>query len=303
MSIALIPIITSAGIAAVFNATNNGVEAMITEIALGDSGWSPDNTAGTLQNEMRRLAISGERISDNQIHLSAIEDGITEYWVREVGFYLADGTLLAIWSDPVNALSFKSSDVDLLLSFDLVLDTLPASSVNIDGTAGFNLPAATAQKRGLIHLADIPEAKAGADQVKAMTPATTKSAIDDRIATQGHVNAGASATHFVTPSKMRFGFLANFAGPSGGYIVFPAWLGGLIIQFGKNSTTGFQTFSFPITYPNYVGSLVASPIQATGQGEACNATIIDNSQFQLISWEVNGLTNIQNIIYWISIGF
>ncbi|WP_241086848.1 phage tail-collar fiber domain-containing protein [Candidatus Vondammii sp. HM_W22] len=97
MSTTLNPVITSAGLNAVFNAQNNRLYATISEIALGDSAWITDNTATALQNEKRRISVSGERVNDSQINLTGVEDGTSlEYWVREVDFYLADGTLLAI---------------------------------------------------------------------------------------------------------------------------------------------------------------------------------------------------------------
>lgn len=177
MSTPLIPVVTQAGLNAAFNADNNGIELVITEIALGDGAWSPDDTATDLQNEINRLPVSGEKVGDRQLHITAVENGTTEYWVNEIGFYLDDGTLLCIWSAPDNALAYKSAVVDLLLALDLVLETLPANSVTIDGTAGFNLPAASETKRGIIQLATPPEAVQGVDLVKGMTPYTTKAAI------------------------------------------------------------------------------------------------------------------------------
>ena len=172
MSATLTPVITSAGLNAVFNAQNNGLDATITEIALGDSAWTPDNTATALQNEKRRITVSGERIKGSQIHLTGVEDGTSlEYWVREVGFYLADGTLLAIWSNANQALAYKSAGVDLLLAFDLVLSALPANSVTVDGSAGFNLPPATGSKRGLIRIATQAEITAGTATDVAINPA------------------------------------------------------------------------------------------------------------------------------------
>ena len=85
---ALTPIITDAGLAAIFNAQNNGLDASITEIALGDSGWTPDATATALQNERSRIAVGGERVNPKQIHITGAEDSdALEYWVREVGIY------------------------------------------------------------------------------------------------------------------------------------------------------------------------------------------------------------------------
>ncbi|MEW7980281.1 MAG: phage tail protein [Candidatus Sedimenticola endophacoides] len=163
MSNTLIPVITQVGLQAVFNASNSGLQAEITEIALGDQGWQPDSAATGLRNERRRIQISnGERIAPTQIHITAVEDGTQlEYWVREVGFYLADGSLLAIWSHETQALAYKAAGVDLLLAFDMALAALPAESVTVVGTGGVSLPPATTVKLGVMRFATTTEAKAG----------------------------------------------------------------------------------------------------------------------------------------------
>lgn len=135
---ALIPVITTKGLAAVFSETNTGLAAEITHIALGDNGRNPSKNEIGLTNERMRIAVAdGSRIDDHQIHLTGLADGDTEFWVREIGFILADGTMLAVWSD-TQPLAYKSAQVPLLLAFDLALSALPAQSVSVVGT-GANL--------------------------------------------------------------------------------------------------------------------------------------------------------------------
>lgn len=137
---ALEPLITDAGLAAVFNAQNDGVKATIAEIALGSSGYEPESSQTALQSEEIRHSIAGgSAVSDHQIHLTAVADGSDEFWVREVGFILEDGTLLAVWSHPDTPLAFKSARVDLLLAFDLLLKALPADSVTVEVTGDLSL--------------------------------------------------------------------------------------------------------------------------------------------------------------------
>lgn len=134
----LLPVITDAGLKRVFSDSNTGIAAQITHIALGDSGRSPSKNEISLANERMRIPISdGERITDHQIHVTALADGDTEFWVKEVGFILSDGTMLAVWSD-TQPLAYKSAQVPLLLAFDLALEALPAQSVTVEGT-GANL--------------------------------------------------------------------------------------------------------------------------------------------------------------------
>lgn len=195
MSNTLIPVITQVGLQAVFNASNSGLQAEITEIALGDQGWQPDNAATGLRNERRRIQISnGERIAPTQIHITAVEDGTQlEYWVREVGFYLADGSLLAIWSHETQALAYKAAGVDLLLAFDMALAALPAESVTVVGTGGVSLPPATTVKLGVMRFATTTEAKAGTIHDKAVTPKGMRTHGDARYSKLSHKHDAAYA--------------------------------------------------------------------------------------------------------------
>lgn len=137
---ALVPVITNRGLKAVFNAEADGFAARITHMTLGDSGRRPPSKGEvSLVNERRRIPIAdGKRINDHQIHVTGLVDSDgPEFWVREIGFILEDGTMLAVWSD-TNPLAYVSNNVPLLLAFDLKLEALPAQSVTVVGT-GANL--------------------------------------------------------------------------------------------------------------------------------------------------------------------
>lgn len=141
MSTGLQPVITKAGLAAILWATKTGLAAEIGYIALGSVAYTPTADQKTLRNEVARFPISsGEKLSSTLLHLTAVADGITGYWVREIGIFLKDGTLLAVWSHLTEALAYKAPNIDLLLAYDLSLAALPADSVTITGTAaGLNL--------------------------------------------------------------------------------------------------------------------------------------------------------------------
>lgn len=141
MSTPLQPVITKVGLAAILRADNTGIAAQITHIALGTSGYTPSNDQKSLVNQVAKFPISGgERLSSTLLHLTALADGAAAYWVREVGFLLSDGTLLAVWSHASEALTYKSANTDLLLAYDLSLAALPANSVTIvSGEAGLSL--------------------------------------------------------------------------------------------------------------------------------------------------------------------
>jgi len=167
------PIMTTAGINVMSGALLTGNTVLLSHIALGDVGWSPDASALELQNERRRITVAqGEHLGNGQIHLSAVESGSEDYWVKEVGFFLEDGTLLAVWSDESHALAYKSQAADLLLGFDLTMLSTYADAIVISGEGGLHLPAATVMKRGTIQLATSEEVNTGASNTKGITPET-----------------------------------------------------------------------------------------------------------------------------------
>lgn len=137
MSTPLQPVITKAGLAAIWRADNTGVAAEITHMVLGTAGYTPRTDQKSLQAQVAKYPIAGgERLSSTQIHMTAVADDERAFWVREIGFLLSDGTLLAVWSHPTEALTYKPADADLLLAYDVSLAALPADSVIINSTPG-----------------------------------------------------------------------------------------------------------------------------------------------------------------------
>lgn len=90
------------------------------------------------------------------------------------------------------------------------------------------------------------------------------------IANLEQLDAGADETSIVTPRTLRWGFSLSLA--DNGYIAFPRWMGGLIIQWGNAyiATNGSQ-FLFPIGFPNRCFVLdVGSGEDTMGQAEVMN---------------------------------
>lgn len=97
-----------------------------------------------------------------------------------------------------------------------------------------------------------------------------------KVATQYQVDVGDDDGVAVTPKKMRFGFAALLN--TVGYIAFPTWLGGFIIQWGSISVpiNSTATATLPVTFPN-------GPLQAVCSYDNTSGTIYPTSAISLAS--------------------
>ncbi|MFL6610190.1 MAG: phage tail protein [Pseudomonas sp.] len=98
-----------------------------------------------------------------------------------------------------------------------------------------------------------------------------------KIATQALTDAGVDDTTIVTPKKLRAGFSALFA--TNGYVAFPSWLGGFIIQWGQvtqNVTT--VSVTYPIEFPTSIYGVLTNVTEA-----AANYAFV-----QAVGWTATG---------------
>lgn len=143
MSEPLIPVLTNVGLAAIANAQGTGLAAVIDRIAIGRGvidglgvyrGYIPPKTATALRGEMARIPIlQGQRRDPSGFSILGVlpKESAGTYPVNEVGFFLENGTLLAVWSIPDYPLAYKTTLADLELGFDLLLEAIPTSALNI----------------------------------------------------------------------------------------------------------------------------------------------------------------------------
>lgn len=120
---------------------------------------------------------------------------------------------------------------------------------------------ATEATKGIAAAATQAEVDAGTDDSKFVTALKLMNWVKQagesvlgmlKVATQAQTNAGAADDVAVTPKKLRAGFAASFA--TAGYLAFPTWMGGLIIQWGSIFVTANSTAtgSLPIAFPTAV---------------------------------------------------
>jgi microcystin-dependent protein len=76
-----------------------------------------------------------------------------------------------------------------------------------------------------------------------------------KVATDAQMLDGANDVVVATPKKLRKGFAISLT--ANGYITFPSWLGGLIVQWGTGLYVADTPVTFPIAFPNACLSLVA----------------------------------------------
>ncbi|KAB0565774.1 hypothetical protein C9383_01680 [Pseudomonas palleroniana] len=123
---------TSKGLDEVLQAKNQGLKGEITHIGAGTGRYNPDGSEVALRDERQRVAIVDyEDLGDRQLRMAALFDGEAEYEIGEFGFYLASGTLLAVYSVAGKLLTYKAAAARVLQKFTLDISPLPADSVTI----------------------------------------------------------------------------------------------------------------------------------------------------------------------------
>lgn len=172
---ALVLSLTDAGLAAV-QAASGTDPVTIAEVGLTATPFTVAPTLTGLPGEFKRVgAISGIAAAPNVTHMTAYDTSADAWNATGLGLFLADGTLFAAYSSGSTVIS-KASPAFALISFDIAFDADLAASIAF-GDPLFTNPPATEEMRGLIELATLAEAQAGADTQRALTPATAANAL------------------------------------------------------------------------------------------------------------------------------
>ena len=106
---------TSAGLGEVLQAKNQGLKGEITHIGAGTARYDPDGSETALRDERQRAAIVDyDDLGNGQLRMAALFDGADEYEIGEFGFFLASGTLLAVYSVAGKLLTYKAAAARVL---------------------------------------------------------------------------------------------------------------------------------------------------------------------------------------------
>jgi len=113
------------------------------------------------------------------------------------------------------------------------------------------------------------------------TQATEALAGGARVASQTQVDGGTDDAAFVTSKKMRWGFTISLT--TNGYIAFPSWLKGFVLQWGvtPGSTSQTDFRSFPIAFPNGCLGGFGGYVDFLSYGGGCVFIPINTAQFVL----------------------
>ena len=125
------------------------------------------------------------------------------------------------------------------------------------------------------------------------------------ICTNAELLAGASDAVVATPLKLRLGFAASLA--TNGYISFPTWLGGLIIQWGYNSNIVDVEvlITFPIAFPTACYNVQCTGDETNASGaEIITTKSVTTSGFTWVGaiGSASGVSPEAEKGYWLAIG-
>lgn len=124
---------TDAGLNKILSADTAGLKLSITHIALGDGAYTPTRARTALQHEVVRVPIASSKLNAtaHQLDISAAAQGSEAFWVREIGFFDASGTLVFVWSHPTQALGYKSAPSRFLLGLSMIVTEVPLGALQI----------------------------------------------------------------------------------------------------------------------------------------------------------------------------
>lgn len=305
-------ILTNAGAAKLANAIALGVPLKLTQMAVGDGNGqsvTPDPAMTAIPGEKRRAAINtlfADPLAASQLVAEQIiPEDVGGWWIRCVGLYDDSNTLIAIANvpDTYKPLLTSGAGRTQIIRMVLIVSDTSAVELKIDPAVVLatrkyvddvmkahkesrDHPDASETAKGFTRYATQAEVNetTAANRVDAVVTVKTlwgwvKQASETvlgmmKVATQQQTDTGAADDVAVTPKKLFKGVSISLG--VNGYIAFPSWLKGLIIQWGYNSAgaAGAHTMPFPITFPSACHSLYGI---AQGGGPSNGNVLVNKS--------------------------
>ncbi|OPG73068.1 hypothetical protein B1219_08255 [Pseudomonas ogarae] len=159
--------------------------------------------------------------------------------------------------------------------------------------------------------ATLVEAQAGTNDTKIMTPLRVFQALTKfigqatesvfgwaKVATQAQVDGGIGDEAFVTPSKLRLGFQGVLA--QNGYIVFPSWMLGLMVQWGRYPGGAHAVnVSFPIAFTTQTFVVITG---ANDDNDSVSANSYSLTNFNATQLDGATSTNVSTPFFWLAFG-
>lgn len=144
--VALKPVWTSAGLAAVAAAHGQGLALKVTHLAVGDAGQAIRDENGLALDSARALtALTNEKVrvtldaaaplnNYSTMMKGSVPADADEFWIKEIGFIDENGTLVAYWSDASSNLGWRGAVVPWEFQLSLSWKDLPANAIVVEFT-------------------------------------------------------------------------------------------------------------------------------------------------------------------------
>jgi hypothetical protein len=173
---AYIPTLTQAGLAAIVNVQAGTIGPVeISEIGLTDAQFTVASTLEALPGEIKRLPVSGDTLGDDVIHVQALDTSSDVYGYTGFALYTSTGLLFAVYGQ-ADVIAQKVAGSTSYIAIDIQMARGQADAITF-GDTNFLNPPATTESQGVVELATADEAKAGTDDLRALTPATALAAL------------------------------------------------------------------------------------------------------------------------------
>ncbi|SDJ41736.1 phage tail protein [Billgrantia gudaonensis] len=205
-------LLTDVGQNKLANAVALGGTIEITELAVGDGGGSlptPDSSAESLVNEVRRAAINASQTHPDNPSWIVVEQvlppDVGGWTIREIGIYDVDGDLIGYGNYPETYKPVLSEGSSRTQTVRFVLEVSDTAAVTLkvdpsvvlatreyvdderaEHEASRAHPAATEAAQGMLQLATSQQHRDGTRTDRAVHPAGLKAALDNRMPITSH---------------------------------------------------------------------------------------------------------------------